>query len=68
MDEARCTKYAFITATTVGYGDVRQSDPKVKGLAIPVTLIGLMLTGISIAIGVEAVGKAFIAIQGSVPP
>jgi voltage-gated potassium channel len=58
--------YAFITATTVGYGDFRPSDPKAKGLVILIALVGLVMTGIIVALGVEAAGKAFIAIHGPV--
>ena len=51
--------YAFITATTVGYGDYRPASRTGKYLAILIAFIGLLLTGIVVAIGVEAATLAF---------
>ena len=47
--------FGFVTATTVGYGDFRPRHPRGKALAIFVALIGLMMTGIIVALSVEAV-------------
>ena len=51
--------YAFITATTVGYGDYRPNKKAGKYLAIGVAFVGLLLTGIVVAIGLEAATSAF---------
>ena len=51
--------FAFITATTVGYGDIRPKESRSKFLSIIIALVGLVLTGIIIAIGVYSVQETF---------
>jgi len=51
--------YSFITATTVGYGDFRPEKNFGKLFAIVIALLGLLLTGIIVAIGVKAASMAF---------
>jgi hypothetical protein len=51
--------YAFITATTVGYGDFHPKRTASKYLAIAIALIGLMSTGTVVAVGVHAASHAF---------
>lgn len=51
--------YAFITATTVGYGDFHPSKKLSKHLAIGIALVGLILTGIVVAVGLHAAANAF---------
>ena len=51
--------YAFITATTVGYGDFHPRKRVSKYLAIIIALIGLMFTGMLVAVGVHAASDAF---------
>lgn len=51
--------WAFITATTVGYGDIRPAHKMARVIAILISFIGLMFTGILIAISVEAATVAF---------
>jgi voltage-gated potassium channel len=46
--------WAFITATTVGYGDIRPASKGSRLLAILIALLGLMFTGIVIAVAVQA--------------
>lgn len=46
--------WSFITATTVGYGDLRPTKTASKLLAIIIGLLGLTFTGILIAIAVHA--------------
>jgi len=47
--------FGFITATTVGYGDFHPKRNRCKYVAIVIALLGLLLTGIIIAVSVEAV-------------
>ena len=51
--------WAFVTATTVGYGDFRPTRRKSKIIAIFIVLLGLLTTGIIIALGVMAATKAW---------
>ncbi len=53
--------WSFITATTVGYGDVRPEKPGSKIISIVIALVGLTLTGILIAIAVYATNLALVA-------
>ena len=46
--------WSFMTATTVGYGDLRPSDKRSKITAIVIAFLGLILTGIVIAVAVQA--------------
>ena len=51
--------HAFINATTVGYGDLRPTQNLSKVLAISNALVGLVFTGIVVAIGLHAADYAF---------
>jgi len=51
--------YAFITASTVGYGDFHPRRARSKFWAVCIALVGLILTGLVVALGVEAAGMAF---------
>jgi voltage-gated potassium channel len=53
--------WSFITATTVGYGDVRPAKRPSRILAIVIALVGLTLTGILIAVAVHAATIALAA-------
>ena len=46
--------WSFITATTVGYGDVRPTRRKSKAIAIIVGFLGLTLSGTVIAVAEQA--------------
>ncbi len=41
--------WSFITATTVGYGDIRPLRKASKALSVLIALVGMMFTGIVIA-------------------
>jgi voltage-gated potassium channel len=53
--------WSFITATTVGYGDVRPERRASRVLSILIALVGLMFTGILIAVAVHAATIALAA-------
>lgn len=46
--------FAFVTATTVGYGDFRPRRQLSKLLAILAAIIGMVATGLVVAIGLRA--------------
>ena len=50
--------WSFITATTVGYGDIRPMKPRSRIVAVLIAFLGLVLTGILIAIAVHAANQA----------
>ena len=54
--------HAFINATTVGYGDFRPASRAGKLLSIVNALVGLILTGIIVAIGLHAAEMALEAV------
>jgi voltage-gated potassium channel len=51
--------WSFITATTVGYGDIRPTKKISKSLSILISLLGLMFTGLIIAITLNSATAAF---------
>ena len=51
--------FGFITALTVGYGDLRPTRGMNKFIAIVIALFGLITSGILVAIAVEAVSVTF---------
>lgn len=54
--------WSFVTATTVGYGDIRPVERRSRILAILIALLGLILSGIIIAVAVHATNLALDAI------
>ena len=53
--------WSFITATTIGYGDLRPTKVMSRLMAILIGLLGLTFTGIVIAIAVHAAAFALSA-------
>ncbi|MCD4740993.1 MAG: potassium channel family protein [Desulfobacteraceae bacterium] len=53
--------WSFITALTVGYGDIRPLKRRSKALSVMVGLTGIMFTGLIVAITVHT---ATIALKG----
>jgi voltage-gated potassium channel len=51
--------FGFITALTVGYGDLRPTTGRGKFLAVVIALVGLITTGILVAVAVEAAAETF---------
>ena len=51
--------WSFITATTVGYGDIRPTHTVSKVLSILIAILGLILAGIIVAIAVRSATFAF---------
>jgi len=50
--------WAFINATTVGYGDIRPLRLVSKALSILIALIGMIFTGLLVALAINAATKA----------
>lgn len=51
--------WGFITATTVGYGDIRPMGRLAKALSVLIALVGMIFTGIMVALAVRAVTESF---------
>ena len=50
--------WSFITATTVGYGDIRPAGRTARALAVIIALNGLILFGVIASIAVTATTEA----------
>jgi len=53
------TYHAFVAATTLGYGDLHPRRKHSKILAIAITFVGIIFTGIVVAIALHAATHAF---------
>ena len=51
--------WTFITATTVGYGDIPPTHRRSRILSVIIAIIGLMLTGLLVAIALASANNAF---------
>ena len=51
--------HAFIVATTVGYGDFHPRKKLSKILAIVIAFVGIIFTGIVVAVALHAATQAF---------
>jgi hypothetical protein len=60
--------FAFITATSVGYGDLLPTKTRAKVISILIALVGILLTGLVVAIGLEAAAHAFREARGASAP
>jgi len=56
--------WAFITATTVGYGDIHPLRPLSKALSVFIALTGIIFTGIMLAVALNAATISFKSIDG----
>lgn len=51
--------FAFVTATTVGYGDYRPKSKRGRVFSMLIALTGLIMTGIMVSVAMQAVARAF---------
>jgi len=51
--------WSFITAMTVGYGDIRPLKRSAKTLSLVIALLGVMFTGVIVALTVTTATDAF---------
>jgi Ion channel len=51
--------WSLITAMTVGYGDIKPVKNSSKSLSLVIGFIGLVLTGITVTVAIQAGTKAF---------
>jgi voltage-gated potassium channel len=57
--------WAFVTATTVGYGDFRPIRRRSRLIAIFIAVLGLLTTGIIVALGVNAVTQPWVELDAT---
>jgi len=58
--------FAFITATSVGYGDFTPTKHRSKALAVLISLTGVVLVGLIVSIGLHALGHAAMETRTSI--
>jgi voltage-gated potassium channel len=51
--------WSFITAATVGYGDIRPTSKSARLLSIAIAIIGMMFIGMLIALTIQAATVSF---------
>ena len=60
--------WSFITATTVGYGDLRPTKRSSRIITIVIALVGFLLTGILVAAAVHSATLALVAHDAAIRP
>ena len=58
--------YSFVTATTVGYGDLCPTQNASKFWAVIIALLGVLLTGLVVALGLQAATAAFAEVNAEI--
>ena len=58
--------WTFITATTVGYGDMRPTHKISRLLAVGIAFTGLIFTGILVALALNAVTLSFKSLHSDI--
>jgi len=56
--------WSFITALTIGYGDIRPMGKSSRLLSLLIGMLGIMFTGIIVALTIAATTKALKAVVG----
>ena len=60
--------WAFITATTVGYGDIKPKRLVSRMLSILIALVGVTFTGILVALAINAATLSFSEVHNQEEP
>jgi membrane-associated PAP2 superfamily phosphatase len=60
--------FAFITATTINFGVMYPTKHRAKWLVLCIALAGVLLTGLIVSVGLEAVAHAFRESRGAAAP
>jgi hypothetical protein len=58
MPFADALYFAFVTGLTIGYGDIVVKTPFGRLVALLIGLVGILFTGLIVAVAVHAVGKS----------
>ncbi len=64
-DKFTALYWSFITALTIGYGDIRPMEKSTRALSILIGMLGIMFTGIIVAITIAATRKALETVIGA---
>jgi voltage-gated potassium channel len=54
-----CLYWTLITATTVGYGDIRPKSHSARMLSVLIAILGVIFTGILVSIAIESTSYTF---------
>ncbi len=60
--------WSFITATTVGYGDIRPLQKLSKTISVLIALTGMIFTGIIVALALNAASISFTSEHEGIDP
>ncbi len=60
--------WSFITATTVGYGDIRPTYKLSRILSVMIAFVGLIFTGIVVALAINAASISFTSVHDGLDP
>ncbi len=63
-DKFSALYWSFITALTIGYGDIRPDKKSTRILSLIIGMLGIMFTGIIVAITIAATTKALKTVVG----